>query len=100
MTEQARFEEWAIVEVMGHQRYAGLVSEQAIGGTSFVRVDVPALEDVPAFTKLLGSSSIFSITPVTREIAVDAAWRFASRPITIVGTHLRLVHDEEPEYGV
>ena len=37
------FEQWAIVEIFGHQRIAGKVTEQTIGGCSFVRVDVPAL---------------------------------------------------------
>ena len=34
---------WAIVEIFGHQRIAGFLSEQTIGGQSFVRVDVPDL---------------------------------------------------------
>ena len=43
MSEVEKFECWAIVEVMGHSRYAGRVTEQAIGGCAFVRVDVPAV---------------------------------------------------------
>lgn len=58
MSSEAKFESWAIVEVMGHSRYAGFVHEQSIGGASFVRVDVPAVEGRPEFTKLLGQSSI------------------------------------------
>ena len=41
MGEQTKFEEWAVLELFGHQRLAGLVSEVQIGGASFVRVDVP-----------------------------------------------------------
>jgi len=77
------FDQWAIVEVMGHARYAGRVTEEAVGGCSFVRVDVPEMDNLPAFTKLLGQSSIFSITPVTRDVAIEAAKQFRSRPITI-----------------
>jgi len=79
------FDHWAIVEVMGHARYAGRVTEEAVGGCSFVRVDVPEIDDLPGFTKLLGQSSIFSITPVAREVAVEAVKQFRSRPITIAG---------------
>ena len=69
-----KFEEWAVVEIMGHKRFAGLVTEQAVGGTSFVRIDVPQIElktgDVlPAFTKLFGAASIYCISPCTEETA-------------------------------
>ena len=75
MSEAKSFESWAIVEVMGHRQFAGLVSEQAIGGASFVRVDVPAVENsgygdgLPGFTKLLGAGSIYAISPCTEETA-------------------------------
>jgi hypothetical protein len=69
-----KFEEWAVVEIMGHKRFAGLVTEQAVGGTSFVRIDVPAIElktgdALPAFTKLFGAASIYCISPCTEETA-------------------------------
>jgi hypothetical protein len=35
---------YAIVELFGHQRVAGRVSQQTFGGSSFVRVDVPEIE--------------------------------------------------------
>lgn len=70
------FESWAMVECFGHSRYAGKVSEQAIGGATFIRIDVPAIEmkegeRLPAFTKLLGPASIFAITPCTQEKALE-----------------------------
>lgn len=75
MSEHDTFAEWAIVEVMGHKRFAGYVTEQTIGGSSFVRVDVPDVatnepgKSLPAFTKLLGAGSIYAITPCTEETA-------------------------------
>lgn len=80
-----KFESWAILEIMGHDRYAGLVTEQAIGGCAFVRVDVPAIDDLPEFCKLFGSSAIFSITPVTKEVAIEAIKRFRAKPIVAAG---------------
>jgi len=64
-----QFEAYAIVEIMGHQTYAGKVSEQEIGGSSFVRVDVPGTDKRQPFTKLFGNGSIYCITPVTEETA-------------------------------
>lgn len=72
-TDLAKFEQWAVVEIMGHRRFAGFVSEQTVGGTSFVRVDVPDVtvnaETLPAFTKLFGAGSIYAITICTEETA-------------------------------
>ncbi len=83
--ETRKFDSWAIVEIMGHQRYAGHVTEETIGGCAFVRVDVPAVGDQAAFTKLFGQSSIFCITPVSEEIGRAAAARQQARPIEIYG---------------
>jgi len=38
------FDVWAILEIMGHTRIAGRVTEQALGGSALIRVDVPALK--------------------------------------------------------
>ena len=67
MTDKQSF--WAIVEIMGRQTYAGLLSEQSIGGAAFVRIDVPQTSDTEAFSKLFGASSIYAITPVSEEVA-------------------------------
>jgi hypothetical protein len=76
-----KFEQWGIVEIMGHQIIAGKISEQAIGGTSFVRVDVPETKEVPAFTKMFGSGAIYAITVTDEETAVAAAKSFLEKPI-------------------
>lgn len=69
-----KFEQWCVVEIMGHKRFAGFVTEQAIGGASFVRIDVPEItlpngKKLPAFTKLFGASSIYCLSPCTEETA-------------------------------
>lgn len=69
--ETSTFDSWAIVEVMGHRQFAGHVTEESIGGSSFVRVDVPGNTEsgLQPFTKLLGAGSIYAITPCTEETA-------------------------------
>ena len=81
MTDQDKFEQWAIVDVMGHQRYVGLVSEQVIAGQGFVRVDIPKTADVEGWTKLIGTASIYAITPVDEAIARQMAEGAKSKPI-------------------
>lgn len=80
---EAKFEEWAILEIMGHQTYAGRVSEQTVGGASFVRVDVPAVGDLQPFTKLFGAGSIYCITPVSEEVALARAATLKQQPLSV-----------------
>ena len=79
MTE--KFESWAIVELFGHKRMAGKVSEQEIAGTGFVRIDVPAVNGSKAFTKFLGPSSIYGITPTDEMHATAAAQAWNPTPV-------------------
>lgn len=80
MTEEATFEAWAIVEIMGHVRLAGKVSEQKIAGTMMLRIDVPR-GDNETLTLFYGAASIFSIAPTTEEIARSVAKRNQPEPV-------------------
>jgi hypothetical protein len=44
MSEQSSFEGWAILEIFGHQKYAGYVKTEYYGTACMFRCDVPALE--------------------------------------------------------
>lgn len=77
------FEAWAIVELFGHQKIAGRLTEQTIGGASFVRVDVPAYEDSPALTKLYTNGAIYGITFVSEQIARAAAQSYRVAPVNV-----------------
>jgi len=73
-TTVEKFDEWAVVEIMGHKKYAGHVTEHAMGGSSFVRIDVPEItlsdgQTLAPFTKLFGAGSVYCISPVTEETA-------------------------------
>lgn len=79
------FDQWGIVEVMGHRKYAGHITEQQIAGAALVRVDVPEVvlanhageQTIPAYSKLVGVGSIYCVTPTTEEIARQAARELA-----------------------
>jgi hypothetical protein len=109
MTEQqqANFEGWAILEIFGHQRYAGYVCTQAFGTAVMFRLDVPALEarerttkrpayvdagyapagsvikegPVQGYTKLFGVAAIYAMTPCSKEAALKAVEEIQPRPL-------------------
>jgi hypothetical protein len=108
--EQAKFEGWAIVDVLGHQRYIGFVTTEAYGAAVLFRIDVPELAErerttvrpgyvndayapagtvvkesaVKGYTKLVGAGSIYAITPCDREAALTALEQMQHRPLMLV----------------
>lgn len=95
-----KFEGWCICEIMGHQTFAGYVSERAIAGAGMLQIDVPQVDDKhPAFTKLFSPSSIYGITPTTEQHAREAAAQIRVRPVTlyILPDAKRLEARVEPE---
>lgn len=84
MTQQTKeaFREWAIVELMGHRRLAGLVSEQEIAGQAFIRLDVPAEQgEERVATQFYSPSAVYCITPTTEEIARRVAVTGRPEPV-------------------
>jgi hypothetical protein len=80
---EKKIDEWAIVDLFGHTRIAGRVSEHVLGGCSFVRVDVPAFDDTPEFTELYGQGAIYAIRFVSEEIARGMARSLQKRPVSM-----------------
>lgn len=75
-----KFEEWAILELMGHRRLAGKVTEAAIGGGSFIRIDMP-MKDGSNSTQFYSPGSIYCITPTTEQIARTIALESQPEPV-------------------
>jgi hypothetical protein len=110
--QQAKFEGWAIVEQMGHNRYAGFVTTEYFGGTALFRIDVPALEErerttkrpeydsdgrrylpagatvkesaVQGYTKYIGPSSLFALTPCSQAAVLAAIEEIQPRAVMAV----------------
>lgn len=81
-TEPDKFQTWAIVEVIGHKVFAGLLSEAQIAGQGFIRVDVPETgPHQPGFTKYIGPNSIYCITPTDEDTARVMAIRLTTPAI-------------------
>lgn len=105
--QQAGLDGWYILEIFGHQRYAGYVTVQNIGISAMVRVDVPPLkerrrelkrpsyvadqylpagtvvEDGPTegYTKLFGVGAIYAMTPCTEAACLAAVEELQQRPV-------------------
>jgi hypothetical protein len=78
--EQERFEAWGIVDLFGHTRLAGRISEQAIGGETFIRVDVPNGEGF--HTRLFGKGAIYGMSLTDETIARATAKANTVRPVS------------------
>jgi len=94
-----KFEQYAVVELFGHQVIAGMVSEQVIGGQGFVRVDVPAVNGQAAFTKFYGAGAIYAISPCDEQTAMEAVIRIRPKPIQMFVYERALPEpDDEKEF--
>ena len=83
---------WALVELFGHQRIVGFLSQQTFGSGVLFRIDVPdLLKDSQVqrkgFTRYFGLSAIYSITPVdeqtVREMLPFIDGTPAARPLSL-----------------
>jgi hypothetical protein len=80
--EEQKFEAWGLLELFGHQRLAGRLSEQAIGGCSFIRIDVPAVGDAPEYTRFFTNGAIYGMTVTSEDVARRIAESLRARPVS------------------
>lgn len=85
---------WALVELFGHAKIAGEVSNYTMGGQSFVRVDVPDIPEgphpwdkskrqagIPGHTRLFGAGAIYSINFIDEAMARASAANIRHVPV-------------------
>lgn len=80
--DKKTFDEWALIELFGHARIVGRVTEATIGGGAFIRVDVPDENGATRYTRFFGSNAIYSISPVSRQTAIGMSANVGSEPVT------------------
>lgn len=95
MSEVQDFENgmWAIVELMGHVRVGGYVTEEERFGTKMGRIDIYT-PDGRCVTQYFGGQSVYRLTPTTEEIARAIA-RHAPAPVSV--WELRQLDAPEPD---
>jgi hypothetical protein len=102
-----KFEQWANVELMGHQRVVGRCSEELIAGHTMLRVDIP---DGEVFTtRYYGSSAIYCLTVISEEVGrklcaglsqtPSFAWDLRAHPKAIAGHSTTVWDDDGQGYG-
>lgn len=69
------FDEWCIVELMGHRRVAARVT-QADFPAGFLRLDEPG-----GRTQIVSPAAVYGIHPTTEEIVTGLASRWSQMPI-------------------
>lgn len=72
--------QWAIIELMGHIRYGGLVSKDTQLGTPLLRVEVPQ-SDGSFVTQLVNPASIYRITMCDEALGRAAANQGNPKPM-------------------
>lgn len=80
---ESNFQDWAYVELMGHNKIAGHVTEYKFGNQSMIRIDVPAIDDTPKFSKIFNVSAVYAITPLSEQDAIDYAKKIKAKPLDI-----------------
>ncbi len=90
---------FAIVELMGHVKHAGRLSEEEKFGVKLGRIDCPA-EDGSFTTIYFGGASVYRITVVTEDVAMHVAHEAHPRTSPGFGHRLRQrPHAEEATGG-
>lgn len=77
---EEKFDQWCVLELMGHRRLAGKVTDAVIGGGAFLRIDIPSKND-GFTTQYYSPQSVYAITPTTEEIARTVAKQNQPEPI-------------------
>lgn len=71
---------WAVVELMGHVRLAGRLTETEKFGAKMGRLDIPQGDGF--VTQLFGGNSVYRITIVTEEVARHVCKQISPAPIS------------------
>jgi hypothetical protein len=83
-SDEIGYEGWAFVELMGHRRLAGKVSEATVGGAAMLRLDVyDGDAEAPCVTQFYGSSAIYCLTPTAEPLCRAFGRRYRPAPVTV-----------------
>lgn len=76
------FKSWGLLELFGHTRLAGELSEQTIGGCHFIRIDIPDVGEIKRHTRYFTQGAIYGMTPMDEATARKLANYLRSTPVS------------------
>lgn len=75
------FDQWAIVEMLGHRRVAGRIREVQLAGAGFLRLDIPATNGHGDQTQYIAPGSVYALHPVSETVARHMAEQLRPEPV-------------------
>lgn len=76
------YDGWGILELMGHRRLGGIVTEVEVAGAAMIRIDVPGEGEEGTYaTQLYSPSALYCLTPTTEEAARAVARHNRPQPV-------------------
>lgn len=79
--QEEKFEMYCLVELMGRQRIAGMVSERVIAGQGMLQIDVPETKYNPKFTRFISPNGIYALNPIDETTCKMYAENLRVKPI-------------------
>lgn len=70
-----------ILELLGHRKLAGYLTETEIAGAKFLRIDVPT-DEGKNVTQFYSPSAVYCITPTTKEMVSQMAHSNSPAPVS------------------
>ncbi len=90
---------WGILELMGHVKMAGFITQEELFGTKMGRIDIPAGDGEEAITQYFGGSSVYRLTPVSEATARAFAMRNRPRPVHLYELALPAAMPDDDQDG-
>ena len=82
MSDKPVFDQWCILELLGHTTLAGRVTEEERFGDVVGRIDIPQ-GDGSFITQFFGGRSIYRLSPVSEEVARAKVPHTTYMPISV-----------------
>lgn len=105
--EKEKLEQYAVIEMMGHRKIVGKITESDIAAGVLLKVTVLSKDGKPDRTEYIGLASIYCLTIVTEEVALAVAasnspeptwaWNIPQRPALTEGDYREAEFDFDDE---